>query len=136
LYGCKPQLLTTGKQVLFNGGVSTSENPIEALREAIEHAGSQAALAAEIGLKQQHIWNWLNRPGSVIPAEYCPAIERATGVLCERLRPDVAWAVLRKGRIKTPRGAQRRTGPEDRRDGVDPRGTGKPKSKAKPKASA
>ena len=32
-----------------------------------------------------------------IPAEHCPAIERATGgaVRCEELRPDVAWSVLR-----------------------------------------
>lgn len=35
------------------------------------------------------------------PAEHCPAIERATRergepVLCEELRPDVAWDVLRQ----------------------------------------
>lgn len=32
-----------------------------------------------------------------VPAEHCPAIERATGgkVRCEELRPDVAWEVLR-----------------------------------------
>ena len=28
-------------------------------------------------------------------AEYCPLIEKATGVRCEELRPDVEWAVLR-----------------------------------------
>jgi DNA-binding transcriptional regulator YdaS (Cro superfamily) len=42
------------------------------------------------------ISQWRNgiRP---IPAERCPAIERATGgvVRCEDLRPDVDWAVLR-----------------------------------------
>ena len=31
-----------------------------------------------------------------IPAERCPDIERATGVRCEELRPDVNWAVLRE----------------------------------------
>lgn len=32
-----------------------------------------------------------------VPAEHCPAIERATAgaVRCEDLRPDVAWSVLR-----------------------------------------
>ena len=34
-----------------------------------------------------------------VPAEHCPAIERATGgkVRCEDLRPDVDWSVLRDG---------------------------------------
>jgi DNA-binding transcriptional regulator YdaS (Cro superfamily) len=31
-----------------------------------------------------------------VPAEHCPAIERATGVRCEELRPDVPWEVLRE----------------------------------------
>lgn len=32
-----------------------------------------------------------------VPAERCPAIERATGglVRCEDLRPDIEWSVLR-----------------------------------------
>lgn len=68
---------------------------MEHLKRAVELAGGQAALASAIGLKQQHIWNWLTR-GSV-PAEHCPSIERATAgvVRCEDLRPDVAWGVLR-----------------------------------------
>jgi DNA-binding transcriptional regulator YdaS (Cro superfamily) len=67
------------------------------LQSAVDLVGSQAALAAAIGVKQQHIWNWLNRKGARIPAEHCPAIERATKgeVKCEDLRPDVAWDVLR-----------------------------------------
>lgn len=36
-----------------------------------------------------------------VPAEFCPLIERATRergrpVLCEQLRPDVEWRVLRE----------------------------------------
>ena len=33
-----------------------------------------------------------------VPAEYCPAIEKATqgAVRCEDLRPDVDWAYLRQ----------------------------------------
>lgn len=66
-----------------------------ALRCAIAHCGGQSALASAIGLSQSHVWNWLNRRS--IPAEHCPAIERATGraVRCEALRPDVDWAYLR-----------------------------------------
>lgn len=58
--------------------------------------GGQAGLARAIGVQQQHVWNWINRSGNV-PAEHCPAIERATAgaVRCEDLRPDVAWDVLR-----------------------------------------
>lgn len=70
---------------------------MSALQTAVDLAGGQAALASAIGVKQQHVWNWLNRPGAKVPAEYCPAIERATGarVRCEDLRDDVAWEVLR-----------------------------------------
>ncbi|MDB5806263.1 MAG: Cro/Cl family transcriptional regulator [Betaproteobacteria bacterium] len=66
-----------------------------ALRCAIAHCGGQSALASAIGLSQSHVWNWLNRRS--IPAEHCPAIERATNraVRCEALRPDVDWAYLR-----------------------------------------
>lgn len=66
--------------------------------------GNQTRLAEVLSsptkkISQAHVWNWLNstNPDKMPPAEYCPAIERATGgqVLCEDLRPDVDWAVLR-----------------------------------------
>lgn len=62
---------------------------MEALKHAISIAGSQAALAAKVGVKQQHVWNWLNRGGEV-PAEHCPAIEQATDgqVTRQELRPN------------------------------------------------
>ena len=65
-----------------------------ALDKAIRFFGSQAALAAELGVKQGHVSMWRHRGN--LPAEYCPAIERATkGVVrCEQLRPDVDWSVL------------------------------------------
>lgn len=77
---------------------------MDALQTAVDKAGGQAALASAIGVKQQHVWNWLNRPQAKVPAEYCPAIERATkGVVrCEDLRPDVAWEVLRLQTDPTP----------------------------------
>lgn len=67
------------------------------LNQAISHLGGQTALAHAVKVKQQQVWNWINRSGGRVPAEHCPAIERATGgaVRCEDLRPDVEWAVLR-----------------------------------------
>ena len=67
------------------------------LNQAIAHMGGQTALAQAVNVKQQQVWNWINRGAGRVPAEHCPAIERATGgaVRCEDLRPDVDWAVLR-----------------------------------------
>lgn len=70
-----------------------SETP-SALQQAIELLGGQTALAAALGVRTGHLFYWLKNR---VPAEYCPAIERATGgqVRCEALRPDIDWAVLR-----------------------------------------
>lgn len=73
---------------------------------AIESFGSQSALAAYLGVKQPTVSEWL-RGDRTVPAERCPVIERGTRerhsedpsrplVLCEELRPDVAWGVLRE----------------------------------------
>lgn len=72
-----------------------------ALHRAAQALGGQAALASACGYgDRRHVWPWFNTDRRV-PAEHCPAIERATRakgvpVLCEELRPDVAWAVLRE----------------------------------------
>ena len=70
---------------------------MNALQKAVDLLNGQAGLASAIGLKQQNVWNWINRADGKAPAEHCPAIERATGgaVRCEDLRPDVAWDVVR-----------------------------------------
>ena len=69
-----------------------------ALREAVEKAGGQSALADLIStpglpVRQSNVSMWLTR--QAVSAEYCPAIERATGVRCERLNPFADWAYLR-----------------------------------------
>jgi DNA-binding transcriptional regulator YdaS (Cro superfamily) len=68
-----------------------------ALQKAVEVVGSQVALAAALGVRQGHVWKWLNTAVEGVPAKYCPSIERVTGgkVRCEELRPDVDWAYLR-----------------------------------------
>lgn len=74
---------------------------LEPLKKAIQIIGGQTATAKAVGrgLKQAHVWGWLNSPNpdTTPPAEYCPALERAThgAVKCEELRPDVEWHVLR-----------------------------------------
>lgn len=65
---------------------------------AIKACGGVAALAEKVGVAASAPSMWKAR--GRVPAEHCPAIERATRslgapVLCEELRPDVAWAVLR-----------------------------------------
>lgn len=65
------------------------------LQQAVDKLGSQAELAAAIGLKQQNIWNWLNRGSGEAPPEHCSAIERATGgaVMRWHLRPSDWWRI-------------------------------------------
>lgn len=68
---------------------------LDALQRAIAEIGSQAALAKAIStddrpIKQQHVWNWLNRDRKV-PPELVLSIERATAgkVTRHELRPDI-----------------------------------------------
>ena len=53
--------------------------------------GSPSALARAIGggVKRQNVESWV-RTGRV-PEAQCPAVERLSGVPCERLRVDVRW---------------------------------------------
>lgn len=68
---------------------------MKALQRAIDLMGGTANLASAIGVGATTPQMWKVRGN--VPAEYCPAIERVTKgkVRCERLRPDVAWDVLR-----------------------------------------
>jgi DNA-binding transcriptional regulator YdaS (Cro superfamily) len=60
------------------------------LKRAVKVVGSQAALAKALGVKPQHVWNWLNRDQRV-PAEQVLPIEAATEgkVTRHELRPDL-----------------------------------------------
>lgn len=68
---------------------------ISALRRAITKIGGQSALARACGVKQGHVWHWLNKSLRV-PAEYAFAIEAATegAVTRHELRPDLFEAVV------------------------------------------
>lgn len=60
-----------------------------ALEDAIQHVGSQAALAALIGVTQQAISRWIKL--KKVPADYVVEIEKATKGKIKRhwLRPDL-----------------------------------------------
>lgn len=63
---------------------------VVALSRAIEKLGGQSALARACGVKQGHVWHWLNKSRSV-PGDYVLTIEAATGGAVTRyeLRPDI-----------------------------------------------
>lgn len=95
---------------------------IESLKQAIQIIGGQSATARVLSrpgrqLAQANVWKWLNSPNPDLmpPAEYCPALERATqgAVKCEALRPDVDWAVLRCTSPRDPEAAHEEAGPRE-----------------------
>ena len=68
--------------------IETVGPSIEALQRAVEIAGGQSPLARLIGVKQSHVWNWLQT--GKVPPEHLPAIHRETGVAPSEIRPDLA----------------------------------------------
>lgn len=69
----------------------------EALRIATSRAGSQKALAELVGVSPPSVHEWISR--GIAPPDRCPAIESATGVRCEDLRPDLGWERNQDGRV-------------------------------------
>lgn len=63
---------------------------LAALKRAVEKAGGQSALARACGVKQGHVWHWLNKSLRV-PAEHVLSVEAATdgAVTRDELRPDI-----------------------------------------------
>jgi hypothetical protein len=59
------------------------------MSQLITTLGGPTAVARMLGIKAPSVIGWNGR----IPADRCPAIERATNgrVPCEELRPDVRW---------------------------------------------
>lgn len=79
--------------------ISTDTPQQAALDRAIAAADGNTALMRKLNAlghkikTQATIGQWRNNR---VPAEYCPDIEKLTGVKCEELRPDVNWQVLRQ----------------------------------------
>jgi len=61
-----------------------------AFERAVEIVGGQSALARALGVKQGHVWHWLNKSGRC-PAEHVLTVETATSGAVSRhqLRPDL-----------------------------------------------
>lgn len=62
--------------------------PFEALKNAVEIAGSQSAFARLCGVSQPTVWKWL-QSAKRLPAEQVLKVEAATGVSRHELRPDI-----------------------------------------------
>ena len=82
------------------GNIVCNSYMAHGLEKAISAAGGLTRLAELIGQSPQTVSNWRNRSGGFPPVEHCPDIEKVTRdlgspVLCEELRPEVNWAVLR-----------------------------------------
>lgn len=70
-------------------------SPEEALYKAVTVIGGQTSLANALSrktgrsIRQQHIWNWLNRDGG-LPAAYAPLVQS----LCEELGECISCSDL------------------------------------------
>jgi DNA-binding transcriptional regulator YdaS (Cro superfamily) len=74
-----------------------SETPFA---RAVRLAGGQTEMAALLDVKQGQVWAWLKRNKKPAPPpQYCPLIEKKTGVTCEELRPDLKWDRNRSGKV-------------------------------------
>ena len=64
---------------------------INYLSKAINIVGSQVLLASAIGIKQGHVWAWLNKTKKGIPGEYVIDVALQTNwqVTPHELRPDL-----------------------------------------------
>lgn len=74
-----------------------SKFSLDAIRKACEVVGGQAAMSRKLCVSSPTVNQWVMGVRQ-IPAERCPAIEKATEgiVTCEDLRPDVDWDYLRR----------------------------------------
>jgi DNA-binding transcriptional regulator YdaS (Cro superfamily) len=58
----------------------------------LKHTKTKTKLAKICNISKSAVGQW----GNVIPARFCPTIERVTGIPCETLNPSVEWRVLRE----------------------------------------
>lgn len=73
-----------------------NSSSIAALRAAIEATGGQRHLARLLSVSQPTVHGWLK---SAAPATRCAAIEAASGIRCEDLRPDLTWHRDAEGQV-------------------------------------
>ena len=75
--------------------MTENKSPIERASHA---AGGDAKLARILRVDPGLIYQW-RRGIRPVAGRHCPAIEAATGVRCEELRPDLQWVRADDGRV-------------------------------------
>ena len=60
------------------------------LESAVAKLGGQSATATLLQVTQGLVSQWVRGIRPLAP-QHCPAIEAATGIRCEQLRPDIVW---------------------------------------------
>ena len=68
--------------------VNRDPTPSQALSAAVQIAGSQSALGRVLGVSQRAVWRWVSE-GKHLPPQHVLAVEAATGIPKEQLRPDI-----------------------------------------------
>jgi DNA-binding transcriptional regulator YdaS (Cro superfamily) len=61
---------------------------------AIQRAGGLTSLGNQLGQSKGTVYQWKIK--NRIPPEYCPEVEKLTGVPAEELNDTVDWAYIRK----------------------------------------
>lgn len=79
----------------YRARMKAKDSPID---RAATAAGSNAALALQLRVDPTLVHQW-RRGRRPIAGRHCPAIEAATGVRCEELRPDLQWLRNEAGEV-------------------------------------
>lgn len=90
------------RKTLLTGTSRNAKLAVMKLDQYLQQQGRGAELAKSLGVPAVLISQW--KTGSrQVPAERCPAIEKATDglVRCEDLRSDIDWAYLRTSQQTT-----------------------------------
>lgn len=66
------------------------------IQAAINSVETLTALAKRLGVSYQAVQKWV---ANGVPADRCAAVESATGVRCEELRPDLQWLRNEAGEV-------------------------------------
>jgi DNA-binding transcriptional regulator YdaS (Cro superfamily) len=79
------------KLLCVNRAPEAAMTPERVIQRVLAKAGGPTAVATLLGppIKRQNVEYWVRV--SDIPAEHCPALERALGIPCQQLRGDLIW---------------------------------------------